>query len=138
LSSNNAEEDFRRLLWFLLGGSRGGENRAKILGAIKSRPCNLNQLAKLIDVDYRSVQHHMSILQKNNLVLSAGQRYGVVYSIHPYLDYHFQVFEQICVELGYSLSLNLIIAKTKDRSAVRNKTESIMPQAGLAGGALHL
>jgi DNA-binding transcriptional ArsR family regulator len=138
LSSNNADGEFRRLLWFLLGGSRGGENRAKILSAIKSRPCNLNQLAKLIDVDYRSVQHHMSVLQKNNLVLSAGQKYGMVYSTHPYLDYHFHVFEQICVELGYALSLNLIIAKTKDRSGARNKTESFMPPAGPAGGALHL
>ncbi len=138
MSSNNADEEFRRLLWFLLGGSRGGENRAKILSAIKSRPSNLNQLAKLIDVDYISVQHHMLVLQKNNLVLSAGQRYGVVYSIHPYLDYHFQVFERICVELGYTLSLNLPIPKSKDRSAARNKTELIMPQAGLAGGALHL
>jgi len=122
----------------LLGGSRGGENRAKILSAIKSKPSNLNQLAKVIEVDYRSVQHHMAVLQKNNLVVSAGQRYGVVYSIHPYLGYHFQAFEEICTELGYPLALNLSIVKTKDRSAARNKSDPIMPQAGLAGGAPHL
>jgi DNA-binding transcriptional ArsR family regulator len=138
MSTSNSDEEFRRLLWFLLGGSRGGENRAKILSAIKSRPCNLNQLAKLIGVDYRSVQHHMTVLQKNNLVLSAGQRYGVVYSIHPYLDHHFTTFEQVCRELGYFASI-LNVSKSEDHFEARPKrTETVMPQTGLAGGALHL
>jgi DNA-binding transcriptional ArsR family regulator len=98
----NEDEEFRRLLWFLLGGSRGGENRVKILIAVKSRPSNLNQLARTIGVDYRSVQHHMSVLLKNNLVLSAGERYGVIYSIHPWLDHHYRTFELVCGELGYA------------------------------------
>jgi DNA-binding transcriptional ArsR family regulator len=95
------DEEFTRLLWFLLGGTRGGENRVKILNAIRSKPSNLNQLAKLVGVDYRSVQHHIAILQKNNLVLSSGLRYGIIYSIHPWLDHHFKAYEEICTRLGY-------------------------------------
>lgn len=99
---NDAE--FERLLWFLLGGSRGGENRARILDEIRRRPSNLNRLAKAIGIDYRSVQHHMIVLQRNNLVISTGLRYGVVYSVHPFLLYHFETFVCVCRELGYSVA----------------------------------
>jgi DNA-binding transcriptional ArsR family regulator len=135
------DEEFRRLLWFLLGGTRGGENRAKILNAIKARPCNLNQLAKLLGVDYRSAQHHMSVLQKNNLVLSAGQRYGVVYSVHPYLEYHFEVFEEVCLELRYfptAPDSNPIIRAAVDMGVKPITAGKSMSQTGLAGDGPHL
>jgi DNA-binding transcriptional ArsR family regulator len=129
---NNSDEEFRRLLWFLLGASRGGENRAKILNAVRERPNNLNQLAKLIGVDYRSVQHHMAILQKNNLVQSSGERYGVVYSIHPWLDYHIKTFEQVCTQLGF-LTVPQVV-----RSEIQQKKSRLvtMPQISLASDAL--
>ena len=133
MSERSSDEEFRRLLWFLLGGSRGGENRAKILIAIRSRPSNLNQLAKLIRVDYRSVQHHMNVLQKNNLVMSSGQRYGVIYSVHPWLAFHFQIFEQVCGQLGYvTLPQQHITIDTAEKLAPPK------PQIGLVGDGLHL
>jgi DNA-binding transcriptional ArsR family regulator len=132
ISQAGNDEEFRRLLWFLLGGSRGGENRAKILAAIKSRPSNLNQLAKLIGVDYRSVQHHMTVLQKNNLVLSSGERYGVVFSVHPYLNYHFETFQQVCAQLGYVSNMT---RESIDSALTRRKA---MTQISLASDALHL
>jgi DNA-binding transcriptional ArsR family regulator len=103
IDSSNAQEshaEFTRLLLFLLGGTRGGENRGKILIELKRRPRNLNQLSKSVGIDYRSIQHHIIVLQKNNLVQSSGRRYGVVYSIHPWLDYHFDLFAQVCGQLG--------------------------------------
>ena len=140
VSKDSTDEEFRRLLWFLLGGSRGGENRAKILIAISLRPTNLNRLAKLLGVDYRSIQHHMGVLERNNLVLSTGKRYGVLYSIHPYLNYHFNVFEQVCNELGYSLlATDLLLSTVKASEEVakddnlNTKTQRIV----LAGGELH-
>jgi DNA-binding transcriptional ArsR family regulator len=101
-SENRNDEEFRRLLWFLLGGSRGGENRVRILSAIRSRPNNLNQLSRLLGIDYRSVQHHMGVLLKNSLVIGSGEKYGIVYSIHPWLHHHFATFELVCEKLGYS------------------------------------
>jgi len=101
-NKTGSDDDFRRLLWFLLGASRGGMNRAKIVSTIRERPCNLNQLAKIVGIDYRSVQHHMGILLKNHLVVGSGERYGMVYSIHPWLDHHFATFEDVCGKLGIS------------------------------------
>jgi hypothetical protein len=31
---------FKRTLWYLIGSTKGGDNRAKILEAIKSQPAN--------------------------------------------------------------------------------------------------
>jgi DNA-binding transcriptional ArsR family regulator len=98
-------DDFRRLLWFLFGGSRGGENRARVVCALRSRPRNINQLAKLLDVDYRSVQHHIGVLLKNSLVVCSGQRYGTIFTIHPWLDHNFGTFDEICQKLGFFASV---------------------------------
>jgi DNA-binding transcriptional ArsR family regulator len=100
-SENDGEQEFRRLLWFLLGTSRGGPNRIRILSAVRERPCNPNQLAKLIGVDYRSIQHHISILLKNSLIIGTGKRYGMVYSIHPWFERHLGAFDEICEKLGF-------------------------------------
>jgi DNA-binding transcriptional ArsR family regulator len=97
-------DEFRRLLWFLLGGSRGGENRARIVNALRSRPRNINQLAKLIDIDYRSVQHHIGVLTKNSLIVSSGQGYGATFSVHPWLEHNIGTFYEICQKLGFSNS----------------------------------
>ena len=43
----------------------------------------------------------MGVLLKNSLVIGSGEKYGVVYSIHPWLDHHLATFEQVCQRLGY-------------------------------------
>jgi predicted transcriptional regulator len=89
---DNSDTEFQRLLLFLLGGSRGGENRARIVYAIRSRPHNINQLAKLLGLDYRAIQHHITVLLKNSLIVSSEKRYGAIYMLHPWLDHHFAIF----------------------------------------------
>ena len=134
----SGDEEFRRLMWFLIGGSRGGENRVKILAAIRDRPRNLNQLAKLIGVDYRSVQHHMAILQKNNLVQSSGERYGVVYSIHPWLNHHIETFQQVCTDIGFSSTVCIgsdIQRETNFENSV--SVPKVTPRIEQAGDGLH-
>jgi len=49
-----ADEELRRVLWYVLGGARGGENRARILLEIRVRPGNPNQLATRLGFDYRT------------------------------------------------------------------------------------
>ena len=100
--NNRTANEFHRLLWFLLGGSRGGENRARIVYALRARPRNVNQLAKLLNVDYRSAQHHIGVLMKNSLVMASGLRYGMTYSIHPWLEHNFKEFDEICGKIGFS------------------------------------
>lgn len=98
------DSELRRLLWFLLGGARGGENRARILDFLKGRPSNLNQLARGLNLDYNAIQHHVDVLRRNTLVVSAGERYGLTYFISPWLEAHFDLFEEVCVKLGFPLT----------------------------------
>ena len=98
---NDNGDEFRRLLWFLLGGSRGGENRAKIIAALRSRPQNINQLAKLIEIDYRSVQHHITVLTKNSMIVASERRYGAIFTLHPWLEHNIAFFDEICSKMCF-------------------------------------
>ena len=93
------DPELRRLLWYLLGGTRGAENRVKIIRAIRERPRNLNQLATDLGFQYTLVQHHVGALKRNSLVSTVGEHYGMTYFLSPWLDAHFEVFDAVAHEL---------------------------------------
>lgn len=97
-------QDLRRLLWYLLGATRGGEMRARLIQALRVQPGNMNQLAKRLDVEYRTIQHHIEVLKKNSLVNSAGERYGLTYFLSPWMEAHIGVFDDLCLRLKFDLS----------------------------------
>src|SRR6478672_10538310 len=89
------DPDARRLLWFLFAGSRGGENRIRIINLLKQQPHNMNQLAEAMEVDYKAIQHHINVLEKNNMVTRQGEKYGVLYFISNYLEHNISAFEEV-------------------------------------------
>ncbi len=97
------DPELRRLLWHLLGGARGGENRAKIIRELHVRPSNLNQIAQRLNLEYRSIQHHIEVLRRNSLVVSQGEHYGLTYFLGPFLESHYEVFKDICKKLNFNL-----------------------------------
>ncbi len=88
------QSQLRRLLWYLIGGSRGGANRAQLVRLVKERPMNANWLSKELKLDYKTVEYHLRVLEKNKLLVSEGG-YGAVYSLSPLLEQNFLVFEEI-------------------------------------------
>lgn len=97
------DPELRRLLWYLLGGTRGGENRARIVRELQTRPSNLNQLAKKLGVEYRTIKHHVEVLSKNSLVVSKGESYGLTYFLSPLLESQMGLFDEICARLNLKL-----------------------------------
>jgi DNA-binding transcriptional ArsR family regulator len=85
----------KRLLWYLFAGSRGGENRIKIIDLLRERPYNMNQLAEAMGVDYKAVQHHIGVLEKNNMVTKTGEKYGVLYFISNYLEVNIEALNEV-------------------------------------------
>jgi predicted transcriptional regulator len=97
------DPELRRLLWFLLGGSRGGTNRARIIKRIRDKPSNQNQLASDLGLQYKAVQHHMRVLLRNKLVIGTGEKYGLTYSLSPWLESRIDLFLEICRKLNLDL-----------------------------------
>lgn len=95
------DPEFRRLLLFLLGGSRGGENRARIIRRLRAKPSNMNQLAGDLGLQYKAIQHHVRILVSNSLLVTSGEKYGIIYSLNPWFEAHIDIFEQVCAKLGF-------------------------------------
>jgi len=84
----------RRVIWWLLVGTKGGLNRARIIRALKERPYNANQLAEVLGLDYKTVRHHLKVLQDNKIVTAAGEGYGSVYFLSPGMEEEYEVFEE--------------------------------------------
>ena len=89
------DPDAKRLLWFVFAGSRGGLNRLKIISKLKENPFNTNQLAKELGLDYKAIQHHIRVLEKNNMITKIGEKYNVTYFISTYLEVNMEAFEEI-------------------------------------------
>jgi predicted transcriptional regulator len=89
----------KRIFWYLFAGSRGGNNRIKIIELLKEHPHNINQLAETLRLDYKAIQHHISVLEKNNMVSKVGEKYGVTYFISDYLESNIIAFDQLTSQL---------------------------------------
>lgn len=90
----------RKLLWWLIAGSTGGPNRAKIIKALHERPYNANQLSEVLDLNYKTIRHHIKVLQENNVVTSpSGHKYGEMYFLTDKMEENYNTFEEIWKEI---------------------------------------
>ncbi len=76
----------KKLLYWLVVGSRGGANRARILMLLKERPMNTQQISDALALDYKTVQHHLDLLKKNTLLDNVGEGYGKGYTLSPDME----------------------------------------------------
>lgn len=87
------------VLWQVLAGTRGGPNRARILRALDERPRNRNQLADDLDLNYKTVDHHVEVLEDNDLVECAGSDYGAIYLPSDRAQAHWETIEEIAEQV---------------------------------------
>ena len=85
----------KKVLWWLILGTRGGINRAKIIKKLKERPYNAHQLAEELNVNYRTIRHHIKILEDSEVVKSAGEKYGKMYFLSENMEKNYGDFEAI-------------------------------------------
>ena len=88
------------MLWWLIAGTRGGINRARIIREIHNRPYNANQLSKILNLDYKTIRHHMDVLKKNKIIKCSGEgQYGSVYMLSNVMKENFESFDKILKEI---------------------------------------
>jgi predicted ArsR family transcriptional regulator len=84
----------------VLAGTRGGTNRARILTALHERPRNANRLAEDLELDYKTVRHHLDVLTENGVLESSGDEYGAVYLLTDRAQRNWETIESIIAEVG--------------------------------------
>ncbi|UCD96891.1 MAG: winged helix-turn-helix transcriptional regulator [Candidatus Bathyarchaeota archaeon] len=92
---SSGPRQLKYLLGWLIAGTRGGVTRAKIIQALRETPRNANQLANHLEMDYRTIRHHLNVLLKNQLITSAGEGYGTTYFLSQQLEDEYVMFEEI-------------------------------------------
>jgi DNA-binding transcriptional ArsR family regulator len=97
--SSNARS-LKYLLGWLIAGTRGGPTRAKMIEALKESPQNANQLATLLKMDYKTMRHHLEVLEKNKIITSVGDRYGATYFLSQTMEDNYAMFEEIVKKIG--------------------------------------
>jgi DNA-binding transcriptional ArsR family regulator len=85
----------RQVLWWLIGGSRGGRNRLRIVRTLEDRPMNTNQLSKALDLNYKTVQHHLEVLEENAVVTTEGDDYGQMYFLSDRMLNNLDILEEV-------------------------------------------
>jgi len=98
MSSN--VRSLKYLLGWLIAGTRGGPTRAKIIEKLKETPQNANQLAIMLKMDYKTIRHHLEVLEKNKIITSVGDRYGATYFLSQVMEENYFMFEEIMKKIG--------------------------------------
>ena len=84
--SRKPDRDTRKLLLYLFTGTKGGYTRLKVIMNLEAKPSNTHQLSLVLGLDYKAVQHHMRVLEKNNLVTKVGEKYGAIFHLSNFLE----------------------------------------------------
>lgn len=71
----------RKLLFHLIEGTRGGKTRALILKYLSNRSYNAHHIAKALDMDYKTIRHHLNVLIRNGVVIKTNVDGIALYSL---------------------------------------------------------
>lgn len=85
----------KRILWWLIAGTKGGVTRARIIEALSRKPYNANQLSEELGLDYKTIRHHVAVLLDNNIITSAGGGYGAMYFLTEEMERNYSLFLEI-------------------------------------------
>ena len=91
----------KNLLWYLIAGTKGGETRGKIIELLNKNPSNANKIAEILKLDYKTVRHHLKVLEKNNVLTSINKgSYGAVYFLSEIMKSNLPIFNEIWAQFG--------------------------------------
>ena len=66
----------RELFSSVFTGMSGRYTRMRIICAITEEPLNARELSKKLELDYKTIQHNIKVLESNNLIVRVGEGYG--------------------------------------------------------------
>ena len=95
LAKELPEPWMEKAIWYLFVGTRGGENRARLVRALEERPRNANQLSDALGLEYNTIRYHLEKLSEHDVVETGGEDYGEMYFLTDRFEHHREEFERI-------------------------------------------
>ena len=102
--SRKTDKQTRKLLLYLFTSTRGGFTRLRIIMRLLDQPYNTHQLAQELDLDYKAVQHHMKVLEKNNMVSKIGEKYGAIFHLSNFLEFNISALDEAIEKLDRKMN----------------------------------
>ena len=68
------------------------------------KPYNTHQLAQTLNLDYKAVQHHIKVLEKNNMVSKIGEKYGAIFHLSNFLEMNIFTLEEAIRKLDRKMN----------------------------------
>ena len=98
------DKETKKLLFYIFTSTRGGYTRLRIIMMLLERPLNTHQLALELSLDYKAVQHHMKVLEKNNIVSKIGEKYGAIYHLSNFLEINIRSLDEAIDKLDRKMN----------------------------------
>ena len=94
-ATNGRSFEMEKALWYLLVGTRGGENRVRLIRSLSEHPKNANQLSEELDLDYNTVRYHLDKLGDHGVIETGDDEYGQLYFLTDRFEHNRDQFERI-------------------------------------------
>ena len=72
----------------------------KIVKKLMDNPANINSISQSLNLNYRTVEHHIRFMEKNDLIVSEGDKYGRVYFISSLLISNYEKLNEMLTGAG--------------------------------------
>jgi DNA-binding transcriptional ArsR family regulator len=67
---------------------------------LNERPYNAHQLSEKLNLDYKTVRHHIKVLEDNDVITTSGEKYGTMYFLSSAMEENYELFQSIWHESG--------------------------------------
>jgi DNA-binding transcriptional ArsR family regulator len=98
------DKQTRKLLLYLFTSTRGGFTRLRIIINLLEKPYNTHQLSTVLELDYKAVQHHLKVLEKNNMVSKIGEKYGALFYLSNFLELNISTLDEAIDKLDRKMN----------------------------------
>jgi predicted ArsR family transcriptional regulator len=62
---------------------------------------NANQLATSLDLDYKTIRHHLDKLEENSVVTAMGDEYGKTYFLTDRMEQNLDILDEIVARADF-------------------------------------
>ncbi len=107
----NNNRPIRQLLNMANHRNKRRQNPSPNNQSTKNKPTKLKPTSHILKVNYKTIRHHLTILEKNKLVISAGNHYSTAHFLSELMEENYDLFEEITNKTGETRKRTIQVAQ---------------------------